>query len=164
MVCSAKSRCKRHCNRNQVVDWPRLVRSSEAARLGSFYDRRQFEINRAMARRSLAERGAKQVKRTTKLTIETERVWVIRQGRVEHRGMCEACQEVVRLLTADEAARLARLGVRAIYRIVEAGKVHFTETVGGVLICLDSLGRSLRQTEAQKLTNHSHWEGENHES
>ena len=107
---------------------------------------------------------SKRVKRTTKLTIETHRVWVIRQGQVEHRGRCEACQEVVRLLTADEAARLARIGVRGIYRMVEAGEIHFTETAGEVLICLNSLGRGLRQTEAQKLKNHSNWEGENHES
>jgi hypothetical protein len=80
------------------------------------------------------------MKKTTKLTIETERIFVIRKGRVERRGMCEACQEIVSLVTVDESAALLRVSPRAIYRQVEGGCVHFTETAdGALLICLNSL-------------------------
>ncbi|HEV8486375.1 MAG TPA: hypothetical protein VGV87_22720 [Blastocatellia bacterium] len=94
------------------------------------------------------------MKNKTKLTIETERIFVIRRGRAERRGMCEACQEVVQLLTVDESATLTRVSARAIYGLVEAGKIHFTETNEGLLlICFNSLCRSLLRAEAQDLTN-----------
>lgn len=80
------------------------------------------------------------MKKKTKLTIETERVLVIRRGSVGRRAACGACGEVVGLLTADEAAALLRVSPRAIYRQVEGGRVHFTETAdGALLICLNSL-------------------------
>src|SRR5262245_28250060 len=66
-------------------------------------------------------RKPKQMKKRTKLTIETERTVVIRRGRAERRGVCEACHEVVGLLTAEEAATHARVSARAIYRLVKAG-------------------------------------------
>lgn len=86
------------------------------------------------------EREKKRMKKKTKLTIETERVLVIRRGSVGRRAACGACGEVVGLLTADEAAALLRVSPRAIYRQVEGGRVHFTETPdGALLICLNSL-------------------------
>ena len=66
------------------------------------------------------------MKRQTKLTIETERILVIRRvGRAERRAVCEACGQVVHLLTVDEAATLGRVSALAIYRLVEAGEIHF---------------------------------------
>ena len=105
------------------------------------------------------------MKKKTKLTIETERVFVIRRGGTERRAGCGVCEETVRLLTADEAARLARVSARAIYRMVEGGKIHFTETGEGLLlVCFNSLRCSLLETYAQNLTNNLDWEGDNHES
>ena len=44
------------------------------------------------------------------------------------------------MLTAEGAAGAAGVSTRTIYRWVESGKIHFTETAEGrVLICLDSL-------------------------
>ena len=41
---------------------------------------------------------------------------------------------------ADEAAKRARVSTRAIFRLAEAGDVHFKETSDGLLlICLNSL-------------------------
>lgn len=65
------------------------------------------------------------MKKTAKLTIETQRVIVIRRLTESRRVMCEACDEVVSFVTADEAAALARLSARAIYRLIEARKLHF---------------------------------------
>ena len=84
------------------------------------------------------------MKRKTKLTIETERIFVIRRsGEAERRAVCEACQEVVHLLSVDEAVTLTRVGARAIYRMVEAEELHITETAEDMLICFNSLCRSL---------------------
>ena len=83
------------------------------------------------------------MKRTIKLTIETERVFVIRRLSASRRARCEACGEEIRLVTADEAAALTRVSSRAIYRLVEAEKLHFIETDQKLLlICFNSLCRS----------------------
>lgn len=80
------------------------------------------------------------MKKTTRLTIETRQVFVIRRPAASRRAACEACGEVVNLVTAEEAARLARVSVRAIYRWVEGGHVHFIETADeALLICVNSL-------------------------
>jgi hypothetical protein len=50
------------------------------------------------------------------------------------------CSTEVRLISPEGAARLSGVRVREIYRRVEAGRVHFIETGGGLLlICIDSL-------------------------
>jgi predicted site-specific integrase-resolvase len=44
------------------------------------------------------------------------------------------------MASADEAAQLAQVSARTIYRWADAGKFHFTETPQGLLlICRDSL-------------------------
>jgi hypothetical protein len=79
------------------------------------------------------------MKKTTRLTIETERVLVIRRSKAARRARCAACGEVVNFVTADEAAALMGISARALYRRVEAGGVHFTEAAdGALLVCLNS--------------------------
>ena len=103
------------------------------------------------------------MKKTTKLTIETQRVIVIRRLTESCRVMCEACDEVVSFVTADEAAALARLSARAIYRLIEARKLHFIERAeGSSLICLNSLCNSSFAPEPDGLTKNIDWKGEDH--
>jgi excisionase family DNA binding protein len=46
------------------------------------------------------------------------------------------------MLTPDEAAVVAGVGLPGIYGLLEAGRLHFTKTSEGlVLVCLNSLGR-----------------------
>jgi excisionase family DNA binding protein len=52
---------------------------------------------------------------------------------------CARCGFEVRFLTADEAAVAVGVTTRAIYRWVEAGKLHFSETQSQTLICPNSL-------------------------
>jgi excisionase family DNA binding protein len=79
-------------------------------------------------------------KRRTEITIETERVVVIRQRRGVGQGWCDDCAQPVTMVTAEEAAAVAGVTRRTIYRWVEAEKVHFTETSdGSPLICLNSI-------------------------
>jgi excisionase family DNA binding protein len=83
------------------------------------------------------------VKRRIEINIETRRTWVVRPAREQTFSFCGRCNEQVRMLSADEAAVIARVSPRVIYRWVEAGEIHFTETSGGlILICLDSLNRA----------------------
>jgi hypothetical protein len=59
---------------------------------------------------------------------------------------CEQCAEEVVMLTPDDAATLLETTARAIFRSVEAGELHFRETVGGrLLVCHNSLERRLKQ-------------------
>jgi predicted site-specific integrase-resolvase len=44
------------------------------------------------------------------------------------------------MVTLDQAARIARVSSRTIYRWVEAEKVHFIESAEGtLLVCLNSI-------------------------
>jgi hypothetical protein len=55
---------------------------------------------------------------------------------------CEACGATVEMVTAEQAAALAEVSTRAIYRQVESGQIHFTETADGQLfVCLNSLSK-----------------------
>ena len=78
-------------------------------------------------------------KRRTEITIETERVVVVRR-RLTVGAWCRSCDRQVAMVTVDEAARMAGVSSRTIYRWVEADQLHFNETAEGqLLICTDSL-------------------------
>ena len=51
---------------------------------------------------------------------------------------CRECAGEVPLLTPEEASLATGLGARAIYRLVEAGLIHFTETAQGLLLVCHS--------------------------
>ena len=77
-------------------------------------------------------------KRRTEITIETERVLIVRR-QIAIRAWCRSCDRQVAMVTVDEAARMAGVSSRTIYRWVEADRLHFTETTDGrLLICADS--------------------------
>ena len=79
-------------------------------------------------------------RKSTKITFETERLLFI-SGQRSLFALCEACGDEVRLVTVDEAAAMARVNSLAVYRLVEAGRLHHTETTAGaLLICAVSLG------------------------
>ena len=79
-------------------------------------------------------------RKRTEITFETEQVWVIRRSGQPVLAWCPACVRQVRMVRPEEAAVLVDLSPRAIYRRVEDGQLHFTETPEGQLwICLNSL-------------------------
>jgi hypothetical protein len=79
------------------------------------------------------------MKKRMEITIETERVMLAR-SRQSQLVWCEGCAAAVAMLTVDEAAALAGESSRSVYRRVEAGELHFAETVEGRLfICSNSL-------------------------
>ena len=79
-------------------------------------------------------------KRRTEITIETRRVLLIRRPRGSERAWCPECAADLRMITPEEAAILTKVSSRTIFRWVEADRLHFSETPGGLLlICLESL-------------------------
>lgn len=91
------------------------------------------------------------MKRTkrAKITIERERLLVIGNRRLLERR-CEFCRADVKMIGLDQAAGIATISQREIFRLVENGLLHFAETAeGALLICLESL----RQTSLARMTN-----------
>jgi hypothetical protein len=81
-------------------------------------------------------------RKTIVLTIEQcQRTTVRRELRLVT-GWCEECSSEALLLSPDEAAAVMQTTTRLIFRQVEAGAVHFTESDDGTLrVCLNSLTR-----------------------
>lgn len=81
------------------------------------------------------------MKRRT-ITVEIDRVVLISKRKSSPRSWCAACAAETRMVSADQAAAVARVSSRMIYRMVEDDRLHFTETPEGRLfICLNSLSR-----------------------
>lgn len=80
-------------------------------------------------------------KRRIETTIETHEVWVVRRrAKLSKTFCCAQCPGRAAMFTPEEAASLASVSQRTIYRWVEDGRLHFSETPdGGLLICQASL-------------------------
>jgi hypothetical protein len=80
------------------------------------------------------------VKRRTEITVETDEVIIIRQRRRLLRAWCKECAQQTMMITVDQAAAITQKSSRLIYRMAEAGYIHFAETPEGfLLICLQSI-------------------------
>ena len=90
--------------------------------------------------------------------IEAEEFVAIKASRRSELGWCVSCRRRVQMATAEEAAQLARVSPRTIYRWADAGKFHFTETPEGLLFvcrdsllgCLSALHRTSRSAESER--------------
>lgn len=79
-------------------------------------------------------------KKTTIVTFESRERMTIRQGSQRFVAWCEQCGDEVLMVTPNEAAAIARTDARAIFRGVEAGRIHFLESESGeLLVCSKSL-------------------------
>jgi hypothetical protein len=66
-------------------------------------------------------------------------LFVVRRPPARAPGRCAACGET-EFVTPETAAVLAGVNTRSVYRLVEAGRLHFLETPEGfLLVCLRSL-------------------------
>jgi hypothetical protein len=74
------------------------------------------------------------------VTVETRSLAVIRPASQAIRLWCQDCGAIVPMVTPEHAARLSGATVRAIYRRIEAGGLHFAEAASEpLLVCSDSL-------------------------
>lgn len=78
-------------------------------------------------------------RKRVEITVETS-LLIVRRSTSRTPVWCTACSSPVRSVTPGEAAALAGVSERTVYRWVEAGRLHFMETAEQALvICLDSL-------------------------
>lgn len=79
------------------------------------------------------------MKTRTEITFEMERLIIVGC----HNGTlhwCDSCRQRVDMMTIDQAAILARVNSRTIFRWADSGQLHSTETAEGILlICPNSL-------------------------
>ncbi|HEV8486246.1 MAG TPA: helix-turn-helix domain-containing protein [Blastocatellia bacterium] len=79
-------------------------------------------------------------RKRTEITIETDRIFVLSRRKVSLVSWCNECGQRTTMVTVDEAAAIAGVTSRTMYRWADAQKLHFTETADGVLmICRASL-------------------------
>jgi hypothetical protein len=80
-------------------------------------------------------------KRETEITIETDEITIIRVSRRQTTIVfCPVCRALLRHFSVARAAAFLKISETAIFRLVEGGQVHSTETAAGaLLICGNSL-------------------------
>jgi hypothetical protein len=79
-------------------------------------------------------------KKRTEITLETERILVIRRRYRAIEAWCDSCAEQVAMIRPDQAAAVTGQSQRAIFGDIELAALHFLEQPDGMLlICLNSL-------------------------
>ena len=79
-------------------------------------------------------------RKRTEVTIQTREVILVRRAPARTRAFCPACETQATMVAPEEAARIAGVSPRTIYRWVEAERVHYVENSEGDLrICSASL-------------------------
>ncbi len=78
------------------------------------------------------------------MTIETEENIVLHTAKGRHPCLmwCPACRRQVEMVTPEQAAQIAGVSPRTIYRWIEAGTIHSVEDCGHPLICRPALAFS----------------------
>ena len=82
-------------------------------------------------------------RRRTKITLETRRLIVI-TGHNHKRVWCAGCEQEALMISVDEASSKTGKSALSIYRGLDAGQIHYSETdEGALLVCLESICRSI---------------------
>ena len=84
----------------------------------------------------------------TEINLEIEETITMRtrQALLFH---CKVCLKQVRMVGINEAAMIAKLNAREIFRLVESDQLHFTEDQSGLIfVCLPSLREFVREVDA----------------
>ena len=91
--------------------------------------------------------------RRTEVTIETDEIVVIRHSQAAIQPLCPQCCDAVPMITPEQAAEMVSANARAVYRWIEEGRIHCSETPDGVVfVCPRSLFLAglMRQVTAAK--------------
>ena len=80
------------------------------------------------------------VSKSREITVETERLLIIRRRYQAVEEWCDGCGELALMIRPDQAAAVTGHTLRAIFIDIENGRLHFRESPDGlVLVCLNSL-------------------------
>ena len=89
--------------------------------------------------------------RRTEVTIETDEIWIIRRPTGGVAAWCPTCATQTTMITPDEAAVLAELDARDVYRLVVDGQIHSNGTPGDFsFLCSNSIARLLRDSSGSE--------------
>lgn len=91
------------------------------------------------------------MRRNTEIEIELNETVAFSRKTERFESFCTECRALVEMSSPQVAAILLQKTEREIYRVVEAGRVHFVET-DRVLICLRSLKEALTDAGAKPTT------------
>ena len=79
----------------------------------------------------------------TVITIETFQRTTMHSRKAKI-AWCDRCQAETVMLAPDEAAALLQITTREIFRLTEAGEIHYSETeTGALLVCRKSCAARL---------------------
>ena len=82
----------------------------------------------------------KTVSDTKEITVETERLLIIRRRYQAVEEWCDGCGKLALMIRPDQAAAVTGLTLRNLFSQIDAGRLHFRELPDGLLlICLTSL-------------------------
>lgn len=79
-----------------------------------------------------------------RVVFEIEEKVVVRSGDITAAEHCPFCNETVGMATPRTAAAIYEMTEREVFRLIEAGAIHFTETEQ-VMICLKSIREFLEE-------------------
>ena len=78
------------------------------------------------------------MKQKMEITFEVEETIILRQVAKTLTVFCPQCEALVEMLTPQLAAAVSKTTIREIFRLIESGRLHFTET-DEIRVCLNSL-------------------------
>ena len=96
-----------------------------------------FRLDEALAqgKQPIQERALEK-KKTTTITSETHELFIVtRRSKQSNRSWCPACLREVEMLNPEEAAAIAQVNTRTIYRRIESGELHHIESGDDLLVC-----------------------------
>jgi hypothetical protein len=91
------------------------------------------------------------MKQKTVITLEVKETIILRQSGNRLEAFCPPYQALVEMLAPPSAAALGGLSEREIFRLIENGRLHFTEAER-IFVCRNSLTNG---TEPRTLTDGS---------
>ncbi len=80
------------------------------------------------------------MKRKAEITFEVEETIVLRQAAQISKRFCRQCGALIEMASPQTIAGFSPLSEREIFRLVEAGKIHFVEA-DRLFVCLQSLSK-----------------------
>ena len=84
------------------------------------------------------------MKQRGRITLETEETIVLHESSGAETRFCRECDADALMIAPRAAAAVSGLTEREVFRLVESGKIHFTENET-TLVCLRSVGDLLKE-------------------